>query len=328
MHFRLLKNYLLFLFFIGTLDGVFAQCLPDTEETFFAKLTNNGQLPPRLLSGRTLFFHAHTFSDKELKQIQQSFAETGIDAISVIPLEVLLAGEDVRQAVYRNFQKREISNLIFIQKNAQGYRCVVTTFNGEVNFVDVGQSSWQAENYSLGEVLLQLKREAMAGMKVQNLLINEQPETDVTIKVILGSRIEGFTPDLRIDRVALRLSSNENENMRIKEISSAYPFKIEFVADSLSDAQLRGMGFWYVLNCLHAREQKIRHWLEYAPPKTNALLSSGEKHFQPNEVVYKFYFKKLEYDNVYLGKQWDAASTWGAALQNFITSLRNELAIR
>lgn len=299
-----------------------AQCLPETEDVFLNKLNYTNQLPEQILSGRSVLFYHHSLSPKELKLVQKSFAETGIDAICAIELEKLLAGQDVRQGIYSALQKREISNVLILQKKSEGYRLVITNFSGQASFVSSSQAAWQSTGPSLNEMLLQLKREALASFKVQNLLINEQLETDFTFRSFSGSRIEGFTSDFRVDRLAVRLSSQTTDNDMLKEVCSKYPFKIDFVESTVSDAELRQKGFWYVLNCVHAREQQVRNLLGYEESKTSTTVYSS------SQEVYKFYFKKLEFDNVYLGKEWDAATTWKQSLENFIANIRTELKVQ
>lgn len=323
---RLTSCCLCFLFLSVSQLRVEAQSIPESTERFWAKFTTSGQLPPQLLSGRSVLFYSGTFSEKQLEQIQRAYAESGIDAIYTIPIERLLGGHDVRQALYNSLQKREISNLLFIQKNAEGFRQVVTAYNGQSTFVSDKQSAWENTNSSLSEVLLQLKREALASLKVQNLLINEQPETELPIRIFSGSHIEGFTPDLKSDRLAVRLTPYAEENEMIKQLCGQYPFKVEFVEFTISDAELRQKGFWYVLNSVRGPQTQIRELLGY----TEGKISSPNQSANPNpsnvnEILCKFYFKKIEFEHVYLGKQWDAATTWQQALENFIGNLRKEL---
>lgn len=314
------KHYTLLVLLMSAALHARTQCLPETEDIFLNKLNYTNQLPEQILSGRSVLFYHHSLSSKELKQVQKSFAETGIDAICAIELEKLLAGQDVRQGIFSVLQKRELSNVLILRKNPQGYRLVITTFNGLASFVSNNQAAWQNNGASLSEMLLQLKREALASFKVQNLLINEQPETDLAFRPFSGSRIEGFTTDFRVDRLAVRLSSYAAENEKLKEVCGNYPFKIEFVEPTVSDAELRQKGFWYVLNCVHAREQEVRNLLGYAETKANTPA--------PTTEVYKFYLKKLEFDNVYLGKEWDAATTWEQSLGNFIANIRKDLKVQ
>jgi hypothetical protein len=296
-----------------------AQCIPDTEEVFFQRFTLVSQMPERILSGRSLLFYSSSLSQKELGRIQESFAGVGIDAVLAIEIEKLLSGHDVRRSLFEAIQKREISNLVFIQKSQQGYRCTMTKFNQKFTFINAKQAAWQLDKTTLGELLLQINRDVQNNFTRQNFLINDQPETEVRLNIIQGSRIESLSSDLRVDRLAVRLSDRTADNETLKGIMSTYPFKVEFVGDSLSDAELRLKGFWYVMQSIHLPEKQARELLGY----------SSAKGFNANAgSVYKFYFKKLEFNNVYLGKEWDAAVTWQEALQNIISNLRKELNVR
>ena len=303
-----------------------AQSIPESEERFWAKFSFSNQLPAQLLSGRSVFFYAGAFSEKQLEQIQRSYAESGIDAIYAIPVERLLGGHDVRQALYTSLLKREISNLLFIQRNAEGFHQIVTVYNGQSTFVSDKQSAWENTSTSLSELLQQLKREALASLKVQNLLINEQPETALPLRIYSGSHIEGFTPDLKSDRLAVRLTPYAEENETLKQLCGQYPFKVEFVEFTMSDAELRQKGFWYVLSSVQGPQAHIRELLGYTEAKSGSPTQTFTIHpSNANEILCKFYFKKIEFDHVYLGKQWDAAATWQQALENFIGNLRKEL---
>jgi hypothetical protein len=300
-----------------------AQCIPDTKEQFFSRFQTSITLPEKILSGRTLLFY-DAISTNELSLIQQSLAATGVDPVLALPVQQLLGGHDIRTVLFNAVQKREVSNLVFFLRTQQGYRCVVTTFSATPAFVKVQQVAWQQQRVSLGELLQQLHREALGTYKKQNLLINETPETELPLRLIEGSRIEGFTSDLRIDRVAVRLAGNATDNT-LKGALASYPFKLEFVADSVTDQQLRQRGFWYVLNCVYAPEAQAREWLEFAPAKSNPLNPWNAGASAP---VYKFYFKKLEFNNWYVGKLWDADPQWTTALANFIDNLRKDVSSR
>jgi hypothetical protein len=307
---------------------VYAQSIPESEERFWRKFTFTGQLPAQLVSGRSVLFYAGTFSEKQLEQIQRSYAESGIDAIYAIPLERLLGGHDVRQSLFTSLQKREISNLLFIRRNAEGFHQVITVYNGQPTFTSDKQAAWENTSQSLSELLQQLKREALASFKVQNLLINEQPEMELPLRIFSGSHIEGFTPDLKSDRLAVRLSPYAEENEILKQLCAQYPFKVEFVEFTMSDAELRQKGFWYVLNSVQASQAQGRELLGYAELKSASPSQSSTINQLNNiEKTCKFYLKKLEFEHIYLGKQWDAATTWQQALESFIGNLRRELNI-
>ncbi|GCC50937.1 hypothetical protein SanaruYs_11560 [Chryseotalea sanaruensis] len=298
-----------------------AQSLPITEEFFFQRFTIVNQMPERILSGRTLLFYSSSLTQKELERIQESFSTTGIDAVLAIAIEKLLGGHDVRKALFEAIQKREISNLVFVQKDQQEYRCTMTKFNQKFSFVNTLQPAWQLSKSALGELLLELGRDAQNALSKQNFLVNDQPETDLKISIIRGSRIESHSSDLRVDRLAVRLSDRVEDNEALKNELSSYPFKLEFVGDSISDAELRLKGFWYVLQSVHLPEKQALEILGYTLVKRPIKIVDEKS-------VYKFYFKKLEFDNVYLGKEWDAAANWQDALKNTLANLRKELNVR
>lgn len=311
--------FLLFLSLCLFNNQVHGQCLPDTENAFFQRFSIVNQMPDRIVSGRSLLFYGSSLSSKELERIQESFSSIGIDAILALEIEKLLAGHDVRNSLYQAIQKREISNLVFIRKNNQEYSCIMTNFNQRFSFVNSTQPAWQLSKGTLGELLVTISREVQNNFTRQNFLINDQPETEIRMNIIQGSRIESYSSDLRVDRLAVRTSDQNADNEALKEIMRDYPFKFEFVGDSISDAELRQKGFWYVLQSVHLPEKQARELLGY----------SSTKGFNPNPAsVYKFYFKKLEYNNVYLGKEWDAAVTWQEAFQNMLSNLKKELSIK
>ena len=92
--------FLCFLLLLVSILFADAQSIPESEERFWEKFTFTGQLPVQLLSSRSVLFYTGTFSEKQLEQIQRSYAESGIDAIYAIPLERLLGGHDVRQSLF------------------------------------------------------------------------------------------------------------------------------------------------------------------------------------------------------------------------------------
>lgn len=321
----MVKSFQSGIFFLLVASTAYGQCIPVRQENFLTSFNYQSSLPARILNGRTLLFFNSEISAKELLQIQQSLAGTGVDAILALEFTRLLGGHDVRLSLYKSVQKREVSNLIFFERLPQGYRCTATAFDGTPAFVKRGQPAWSYESASLGELLLQINREALGNFKRQNFLVNEVPETELALRLIEGSRIEGFTPDLRIDRVAVRIDTDDRVNQKLKETCGAYPFGLEFVPDSLTDQELRQRGFWYVLNCVVTVEEKAREWLGFSPVKENPLAPQRT----PNrQLVYKFYLKKLEFNNSYVGKSWDAHPEWDIALANFIANLRNELNVR
>ena len=312
-----MARVLLFIFFIGLLHKGLAQTVPITSNLFFSSIKPNNKLPEKLLSGRTVLIFTPEINEKDLIQIQKQFAETGIDAVQAVEFHLVFGGQDNSEISLQQFIKREIHNLCFIQKRMNVYILTLASFTGTRKWIHTG-AVWQSSSSSLYELLLQLNREALNTFQKKNLLISESPDIQSELKLINGSRVEAFTADLKVDRVAVRLSGRNEEDALLKEICLLYPFKIEFVSDSISDAQLRQKGFWYVLHATSGKASLIKNLLGYAD-KTKPAIANTEI-----ETQYKFYLKKLEFDIFYLGKTWDASAYWPQALENYLKAIRKE----
>src|SRR5688572_4552735 len=121
------------LFFIVLIFAHFSALgqLGISEEGRLEQLNLQGGLPEKLLSTRTAVFDDHNLTAKELAEIQLTFQRAGIDAIIHFELDKLFAGKDVSKAFSDYLSKREVANLIFIEKNDQDYRITITTFSGK-----------------------------------------------------------------------------------------------------------------------------------------------------------------------------------------------------
>jgi hypothetical protein len=308
----------LFLFFCSVvLLNTKAQTIPLTPALFFSNVKPTNQFPDKLLSGRTVLIYTTGITNKDLQQAQSQFAQTGIDAVLTMPIQRVIGGHDVITTAIALFNKREVQVLAFVQKYLTTYTVTLASYSGNTKLIN--QSAiWQLSGPSLYEILLQVNREALNTFKKQNLLISDSPELATENTIITGSRVEAFTADLRVDRMAVRLSGRKEEDNLLQEICRNYPFKIEFVGDSITDAHLRQKGFWYTLNSVAGYENLVRTTLGYPQTETNTTSASSN-------TVYKFYAKKLESEIFYLGRSWDADPYWPKALENFINNVRKEL---
>src|SRR4051794_40623334 len=98
----------------------FSQVLEE-EAQFLSRLSTSAGLPEKLLNTRTAVFYSYTISPKQLDDIQQSFQRTGIDAVVYFEMDALVAGKDITTAFATYLNKRDITNLAFIQKKEKGY---------------------------------------------------------------------------------------------------------------------------------------------------------------------------------------------------------------
>lgn len=300
------------------------------------QLNVQGNLPEKLLSTRTAVFYHYTITPKELREVQLSFQRTGIDATIYFELDMLFASKDVVKAFIDYLNKREITNLSFVEKNDQGYRITVTTFAGKETVMEAKQGAWAVSNRLLSEALKQLYQTASSQQKKQNLLINDAPEIDAAINPILGKRNEFYATDLKVDPLAVPKTGDELIDQELKEIfESNYPLKYKLTEPGVAEKELRRQGQLYVLGFIYARGEVVRDLLGYDMTKSESAFLSVTypesqqqlKNIPANTPVFKFYFKHIDSGNVFLGTKWDADVTWQQALLNHIRGMKAELRI-
>jgi len=306
------------------------------EDQRIEQLNLQGALPEKLLSTRSAGFYDYRLTAKELGEVQLAFQKTGIDAIIYFEIDKLFASKDVTKAFGDYFLKREIVNLIFIEKNDQGYRISITPFSAKENVIEPKQAAWSISNRLLTEALKKLYTTAANQQKKQNLLINDSPETDAKIDAVLGKRNEFFAADLKVDPLAVPKTGDPAIDKDLEEIfKNNYPLKFKMTEPGISEKELRRQGQLYVLGCIYARGSVIKELLGYDMTKSESALLSltfqdGKqqlKNIPSNTPVFKFYFKHIDSGNVFLGTKWDADITWQQALLNHIRGMKAELRI-
>ncbi len=328
-----MRLYLFFALLVFTSVSL-AQVTED-ETRFFKRLNATGGLPEKLLQTRTIVFHTYTLSPKELESIQQSFQRTGIDAVGYFESDYLFAGKDVFAAVADYLNKREITNLFFIQKSESGYAAYATAFNTKATLVEENQYAWHVQDKILSELLLKIYRTAANSLKKQNLLINEFPETGLTVNPIQGRRNDFFAIDLKVDPIAIPKFGDERLDKELEEIFKSYPYKYKLTEPGLSEKELRKQGYYYVLSFVHARAKVAKTVLGYDMTKAESAFVSVTypgnqpvlKNYPADTPVYKFYIKHIDSQNVFLGTKWDADITPYQALLNHLQGFKVELRI-
>ena len=325
----------LLLFFIGPLlyNSALAQFVPD-EKAWIEQLNLNAGLPEKLLNTRSVVFYDYRLTDKDLEDVHQSFQRTAIDAVAYFELDMLTAGKDITKAFGDYLLKREIMNLLFIEKGDEEYRITVTPFNGKETVMDQKQAAWSSSNRILTEVLKALYRATSGQQGRQNLLINDLPEVDLEINPILGKRNEFFAMDLKVDPLAVPKTGDEIIDKELEEIFQAnYPLKYKLAEAGTSEKDLRKQGFLYVVCLVHTRGVVAKELLGYDMSKSESALVSVTypdiqqqlKNISSNTPIYKFYLKHIDSGNVFFGTKWDADLTWQQALLNQIKGMKAEL---
>lgn len=267
--------------------------------------------------------------------MQLTFQKAGIDAIVYFDIDMLFANNDVTKAFSGYLTKREIGNLVFMEKEDSLYTITITTNNGKENVIDPKQSAWSTSHRLLTEALKTLYRTSSV-LKKQNLLINDSPEADGTVNPILGKRNEFYASDLKVDLLAVPKTGNDALDRELEEIfQTHYPLKFKMTEPGIAEKDLRRQGFLYVLSFIYTRGSVAKELLGYDMSKAESALVSvayanGQQQLKTipsNTKVFKFYFKHIDSGNVFLGTKWDADTEWHTALLNHIQAMKAELRI-
>lgn len=324
-----------FLIAFLTLQGNFMSAQPSVSESaYVGQLNLNGGFPEKLLSTRTVVFHSYSFSEAELNTMQDYFQKTGIDAVAYFPFDLLTSGKDAAVGFHAFLTKREISNLVFAEKRPGMFRLSITPFEGDLKIVQPNQPAWTISDRLLVEALKNLNRTALATLDRKNLLINNYPETDLSIDVIRGKRNEFYAVDMKVDLVAVPKFGIDSLDSQLERIfETHFPFTYKLVEPGVSERDMRKQGMLYTLCFMHARADAVRDLLGYPPRQSESAFVSitypGEqqqaKTISGSRPVFKVYFKHIDSGNIFLGNKWDADVTWQQALINNIRAMKAEL---
>lgn len=322
-------------YFILLLSSLSLRAQFVTESKQWIELLDlKGGFPDKLLSTRTAVFYDYTLTEKEIKDTQEYFQRTGIDGVVYFEIDMLTAGKDVARAFGDYLLKREITNIAFVEKGESGYRVTITIFNGKESVIDNMQKAWSSSSSILTEALKDLYRTASSQQKKQNLLINDQAETSLMINPILGKRNEFYAIDAKVDPLAVPKTGDETVDKALEEIFNAnYSLKFKMTDPGMSEKDMRKQGLLYVLCVVKTRDGVAKELLGYDMSKSESALVSVTypsmqqqlKNIPANTQVYKFYFKHIDSQNVFLGTKWDADLTWQEALLNQLRGMKSEL---
>lgn len=293
--------------------------------------------PAELLSTRSLVLFDKSLKMEELTMIQSAFQQIGIDADFYLDIEKVMAGVDTERAYAAYFTTREINFLILLSKTNEGYVFHATKFSNNMQFVTPNQPAWKVTDRKLDELARKIYRDSWLREKKQNFLINDIPEMEINVPIILGRRSELFPIDLKIDQLAIPKLADASLQKEIDTLFKKiypYPEKYKVVQMPADEKDLVKQGFQYVLLYVHVDGKTAHEILGYDMTKTAASAYGSVTY--PNGAalvktisaelpVYKFYIKHLRSGNVFLGNRWDADETLVQSLKNHIMGFRTEL---
>jgi hypothetical protein len=324
------KLFLLWL--CGFSAGGFAQTSPE-EASLLSGLTSSVAPPEGLLAKRAVVLYQLAYTEDELNEIQKYFQQTGIDAIAYFETDRVLAGPDLTKAFADYFNTRNVSFFVFAQKEAGRFRLLVTPFSKTVELVSEGSGQWVMENPSLRDLLQNVYRSLISSQKRQNFLINDLPERDIPVKNFTGRRYESFSKEATYFKVAIPRLASPDDNKKLEEILRlGPPLKFDLVPAEMSERELNNRGYIFILRFVRARGSVAKEILGYERKVEQtyaSVVTTPEgvelKTLPSTEHVFKFYFKHIEYGNIYLGTRWDADTTWEAALKNHLQAMKSEI---
>ncbi len=298
------------------------------------QLRTGGPLPEKIMSGRSVVLYSPLLTKKEIDDLHAGLVRSGIDAVVYFEIDRVFAGSDVEDAFNKYFSTREIECLVICDKQENKYSVTITPFNAKAGFVEPGQSAWSTSDAYLKEALMQLYSQALNTYKKENLLISEVPELNLSVNVFTARRTEAFATDLKVDGLAVQ-KFGDDRDAELEEIMKSYPFKYKLVDADIPEPELRKQGLFYILRFVHSRGPTAKALLGYEVREGETALVSVTydngvervKTIPAETPVYKFYFRQIEFNNVFLGTKWDADVSWQKGLQNFIMGFKRELRI-
>ena len=252
----------------------------------------------------------------------------GIDAVAAYHIDDIRSGPESERNFLNSFDERNITHLVIIEQQQNGYNVSVALFNKNT-FIAADQPVWKTSAPDLSTALNQLYRaSANSGQELKNLLILDKALPGKLLSPINGRRSEFYDLNLKSDKLAVLPFA---DTAMINEVMRAYPYKFEFVDPAESERDIRSDGFQFILYYVHSTGESVRDILGYETGESTYVSTyarDGEAYnasYSKDLPVYKFYIKHIYSGNVFLGRSYDAAPTWEQALSWYIDNLRKEL---
>ncbi|NJN41442.1 MAG: hypothetical protein HC811_03580 [Flammeovirgaceae bacterium] len=196
------------------------------------------QVSKEILATKSVVLHGHHLTNTDLKNVQLYFQQTGIDAVAYFDADIITAGKDVETAYFNYFSMRGISYLIFIEHGKE-YKINFVLMGAE-KFLDTSMPVWSMTNVDLSELLKNIYRTALYDQPRKNYLVNDIPESDISINIFTGRRSEYYAIDLKVDPLAVQKTGDEEYDKQLEEIFAAhYPFKFTMIDPGLDEKEIR-----------------------------------------------------------------------------------------
>jgi hypothetical protein len=304
-----------------------------------SQLSISQKLPAELLKSRSVVIINVTQGggsqnswEAVAKALHPGLRKAGIDAVAYYELGNVLSGPDATTGFLRDFQQRDIQNIILIDKGSNITLTVAPIGKKGLGLVDAGTPAWQTKAAAPVDAAEALYLAANAEkLHLSNFLIPEVPELFYTTdNITIKKRFFSYPLDLKFDKLAVpryafMKTSSSDSLSALKSVMQLYPYEWGVTEPGTAEEVLRmKQGYPYVLLYLYTTQDNLRRFLTYAPNEESPLELQGGP--DTGEPLYKFYIRHIPSGDVYAGSSWDASANWQTALNNFLQGLRKEQA--
>ena len=352
---------LFYIFFIGTCLTGYSQSNDLPVKLSLLTLVSD-EVPVGLLSSRSVVVLGNSDAitrkdwEKVCRDFHGGFLQMGIDPVLYIHEQDLYANPKIHEAYMTLIRKRDISNLFIVRKkNSQFEMLITSTFDSKGQFI--GKKAWQATDLEPLALLFKLGLVVKkSDLLASNFLILTEPEFVRDINFFKGSRLANYPgilrrqtlgvvrlDTIRIDRDETDASRKilESYNQRIKRYNqkleaafAGYPYEWEMFSFKDNEYALAS-GIQYVFQLVQTTGSGAKDYLNYPDHTKETQIISVTPGVVPGDVklkrlsvetiVYKPYLYQARTDDVYVGEEWEADTTWEDAVRNFFFSLKRQL---
>lgn len=262
---------------------------------------------------------------KEASKIQQNLGVMGIDAIAYLHADDWNASESSRETYQLFFAQRAAQHIIHISKNENNL------FELYITPLIKSDVLWKTEAGSINQALLRLGQDIKrAGHPIENFLSTSNAEIFVDIPFSKYSATMNYPDQIRRLKIGVAKFEDHKMNEQLERIMEKYPFQYELF-EYKDDEDAFRQGYQFVLLRMTTAGSSIKKLLNYRtnPNETDYISTvMGDstdtklKTIPVDALVHKYYFRQTVNHEAYVGKEWDADTSWNKALENFILNLR------
>ncbi|WP_425389648.1 hypothetical protein [Ekhidna sp.] len=292
--------------------------------------------------------------EKMLNQVHKGLRTMGVDAILYLNDIHLNASQSAKESYIELFNRRRVTNIIFITQLSDGYEYIMAPFSGTSRMIKDGSDAFYLKANDLYTLLLNVGKEVRrADQPINNFLIPEKPNYIEGLSIVEKTLLKNYPGILRrselaverfipldtvgiadqevLNRIRAYNSSIERKNMELEQLMSGYPYKYVMI-DPMTDDELKRNRYQFLLRSVCASAKTVKQMLDYEVlPSETAFVSiipvmpdqTKVKTIPKDGLVCKFYVRQNISKNVHVG-EWDADVTWQDALNNMIGNLIQE----